>query len=68
MPTLTDRKLTVLRQIAAGRSYKQIAAALGISDRTVRAHVLEIASVLPASDLPPKDHVLLYCNRILESA
>lgn len=39
---LTDREITVLRLIARGRANKQVAAALGISPKTVGRHVEHI--------------------------
>jgi DNA-binding CsgD family transcriptional regulator len=62
---LSLRKLTVLLHLEDGKSYKQTAAVLGISESMVRLHVNEIAALLPASTLPPKDRVLLYCDRLL---
>jgi DNA-binding NarL/FixJ family response regulator len=38
-PRLTERETEVLRLVAKGMSYKQIAARLGISHRTVQNHV-----------------------------
>ena len=38
-PELTDRETEVLRLVATGLSYKQIATRLGISHRTVQNHV-----------------------------
>lgn len=38
-PQLTDRETEVLRLVAKGLSYKQIAARLGVSHRTVQNHV-----------------------------
>lgn len=64
---LSLRKLTVLLHLADGKSYKQIASVLEISESMVRLHVNQIANTLPASSLPPKDHVLLYCDRLLTS-
>ena len=39
LPRLTDRETDVLRQVAKGRTARQIAAPLGISHRTVENHV-----------------------------
>ncbi|MGA8045701.1 MAG: response regulator transcription factor [Dermatophilaceae bacterium] len=39
VPELTDREVEVLRLVATGMSYKEIAADLGISHRTVQNHV-----------------------------
>jgi len=64
MPRLTYRKLTILLQLEGGKSYKEIANALGIHHDTVRGHVIEIASKLPGNG-PPMDRVLLYCDRLL---
>ena len=43
---LTDRELEVLRLLAHGRQNKEIAAALGISERTVKFHVSAILAKL----------------------
>lgn len=40
--TLTDRELDVLRCVARGDGNKQIAAALGIAEPTVKAHLVHI--------------------------
>jgi len=48
--TLTNRELDVLRQIVAGMSNKQIAAALGISEATVKTHVGSILGKMDVSD------------------
>ncbi|MBS1911496.1 MAG: response regulator transcription factor [Bacteroidetes bacterium] len=47
---LTDRETEVLRLIALGRSNKEIAAALGITERTVKFHVSSILSKLGAAN------------------
>lgn len=47
---LTEREIEVLRRVAAGQSNKQIAAALGVSESTVKAHVHSILPKLNASD------------------
>jgi NarL family two-component system response regulator LiaR len=43
---LTPRELEVLRQLALGRSNKEIAAALSIGDETVKSHVANLLSKL----------------------
>jgi two-component system NarL family response regulator len=47
---LTGRELDVLRLIVAGKSNKEIAAALDLSDATVRTHVSHILSKLGVGD------------------
>ncbi|MEQ1507312.1 MAG: helix-turn-helix transcriptional regulator, partial [Myxococcota bacterium] len=39
---LTPREVQVLRQVALGRTNKEIAGVLGISDRTVQHHTIHI--------------------------
>ena len=48
--TLSDRERTVLREVAAGRSTKQIARLLGITERTVKFHVSSIMNKLGADN------------------
>ena len=40
--TFTDREKEVLEMLVAGRSYKEIGSALGIEERTVKAHVAKL--------------------------
>src|SRR5512142_3199558 len=47
---LTDRELEVLRQIAAGKSNQEIAAALVISEKTVKTHITNLLTKLHLSD------------------
>jgi two-component system NarL family response regulator len=47
---LTSRELDVLRRIVAGSSNKQIAAALGIAEATVKTHVNSILAKMCVSD------------------
>jgi two-component system NarL family response regulator len=49
-PELTHRELDVLRLLMAGKSNKQIAAVLFISEGTVKTHVNNILGKLGASD------------------
>jgi DNA-binding NarL/FixJ family response regulator len=46
---LTDREVEVLRHVARGQTNKQVAAALGISSRTVQHHTLHIYGKLGIS-------------------
>ncbi len=47
--TLTPREMTVLRELADGKSNKQIAAALGIVEGTVKLHVTRVYDKLGVS-------------------
>jgi NarL family two-component system response regulator LiaR len=47
---LTDREMEVLRQIAAGKSNRQIAEALVISEKTVKSHITNILAKLHLAD------------------
>jgi DNA-binding NarL/FixJ family response regulator len=49
-PGLTPRELDVLEQIVRGNSNKEIAAALRISEATVKTHINNLLSKLGASD------------------
>ena len=46
MPALTDRQLDVVRLLARGQSNKEIARALGITEGTVKVHLLSVFRVL----------------------
>jgi DNA-binding NarL/FixJ family response regulator len=48
--SLSERELEVLRKVAAGNSNKQVAAQLGISEDTAKAHMKSILSKLNAND------------------
>ncbi|QBG46719.1 response regulator transcription factor [Verrucomicrobia bacterium S94] len=50
MSDLSPREVEVLKLLAAGHSNKEMAAALGISDETVKAHLANLRSKLGASD------------------
>jgi DNA-binding NarL/FixJ family response regulator len=47
-PSLTGRQADVLRLLAEGRSNKAIAAALGLSEKTVKVHVTAVLKALDA--------------------
>src|SRR5436305_2809133 len=49
-PDLTERELDVLRRIVAGRSNKEIAADLGITEGTVKTHVNHVLDKLGVHD------------------
>jgi DNA-binding NarL/FixJ family response regulator len=48
--SLSDREVAVLRLVADGRSNKEIAQALSLSDETVKAHLKNIFGKLDVSD------------------
>lgn len=50
METLTKRELEVLTEIARGKSNKEIAAALFITEKTVKTHVSNLLSKLELAD------------------
>lgn len=56
---LSTRELEVLRQLATGKVYKQIAAALGLSTSTVRSHLHRIYTRIGAAD---RTHAILLAN------
>lgn len=47
---LTDRELEIVRLVAAGRKNKEVSAALGISERTVKTHLQNIFQKLGVRD------------------
>lgn len=49
-PELTQRETEVLRLVRAGQANKQIARSLGISERTVKAHLTRVFSTIGVSD------------------
>ncbi len=49
-PTLTDRETEVLKLLAEGLPNKQIARRLGISEKTVKAHLTRVFGQLGVSD------------------
>jgi DNA-binding NarL/FixJ family response regulator len=50
LDTLTPREHEVLDQIAAGRSNREIARALGVAEKTVKAHVSSVLAKLGVQD------------------
>jgi DNA-binding NarL/FixJ family response regulator len=47
---LTEREIAVLKRVAVGSANKQVAATLGISEETVKAHMKSILAKLAAND------------------
>ncbi|WLR54025.1 response regulator transcription factor [Mesobacillus subterraneus] len=62
---LTKRELEVLKEIASGKSNKEIAASLYITEKTVKTHV---SNVLAKLELGDRTQAALYAvrNRLLE--
>lgn len=58
---LTDREIEVLRRIAHGRSNKEIAHDLIISEKTVKTHV---SNILAKLGVPSRTQAALYAARI----
>lgn len=58
-PALTAREVQVLEMIARGLRNKEIAAALDISDETVRAHVRNLFSKLSTTDRTAAVHTAI---------
>jgi hypothetical protein len=60
---LTERQEQVVDGIRRGLEYGEIAAELGISDRTVESHVVAIMNVVPnEDDLPPYLCIFLWAR------
>ena len=59
---LTSRQLDVARLVGKGESNKAIARILGITDRTVKAHLTTIFDKLGVAD---RVHLALYVTRHL---
>lgn len=57
---ITDRQVDVLRYVVQGLTYKEIAAALSITERTVKDHMREIVQKL---HLRNKSEVIAYALR-----
>lgn len=64
MEALTPREVEVARLVAAGRSYKAIAAELGISVPTVQSHVLNAAEKLGGAG-SPKVRIVVFVVQLL---
>ena len=58
---LTARQTEVLRGVAAGLTYKEVGASLGLSERTVRYHMAEIMNAL---HLAHRSQVIAYAGRM----
>lgn len=64
---LTTRQAQVVERVARGLSYKVIAAELGISVRTVHAHVEHAAARIPG-DSTPRHRLTLFFLSVDEDA
>jgi len=58
---LTDREIEIAREIARGRSNKEIAGDLGIAERTVKSHLTVIFEKLGVRD---RLQLALICSRL----
>lgn len=59
--TLTEREIEVLKLVAAGKANKEIAAALSIGEKTVKAHV---SNLLAKLGMQSRTQAALYAVRI----
>src|SRR5260370_41152485 len=59
--TFTDREKEVLEMLVAGRSNKEIGSALGIEERTVKAHVAQLMRKVGVQDrIAPSGHAITH--------
>ena len=58
---LTEREVDVLRLLARGRSNKEIASALSITEKTVKTHV---SNILAKLDVPSRTQAALHAVRL----
>jgi DNA-binding NarL/FixJ family response regulator len=58
---LTDREIDVLRLLAQGKSNKEIAVALQVSETTVKTHV---SNILMKLGVPSRTQAALYAVRV----
>lgn len=63
----TVRQRQVLELVAAGKSYKAVAAVLGISRRTVEAHAQQVALRIGYAHLPPQAALRQYLHELGKS-
>jgi two-component system NarL family response regulator len=62
---LSERQIEILRMVAHGHPYKQIAEHLNVSERTIKYHMGEIAGRLHVEN---RSQVLAYASRYLPDA
>lgn len=60
--TLTERQNEILRQVAEGRQYKEVASALGLSEATIKYHMGEITDRL---HLENRAQAIAYASRMM---
>ena len=58
---LTERQTEVLRLVASGLTYKEVAARLALSDHTVRYHMSEIMQLL---HLENRSQVIAFAGKL----
>jgi DNA-binding NarL/FixJ family response regulator len=58
--TLTPRELDVLTHVAAGSRNREISAALGVSEQTIKNH---LSTILHKLGVPNRTHVVMYAAR-----
>ncbi len=58
---LTERQLEVLQMVARGSTYKNVAVALGLTERTVKYH---IARIIEKLQLENKSQLIAYATRM----
>lgn len=65
LPQLSERQMEILRMVAQGHPYKEIAEHLNVTERTIKYHMGEIAGRLHVRN---RSQVLAYASRYLPPA
>lgn len=65
---LTEAQTRVCGGIDRGLSYREIAAELGVSENTVKAHIRAVANLIDEpSEFPPRTRILLWIRESQKS-